>query len=482
MQQAAPDPNRWKALSVLGIAYLMVVLDVSIVNVALPSIQKDLGFASQSSLQWVVSGYALTFGGLLLLGGRSGDLLGRRRIFMLGLGLFALFSLLCGLSRSPGMLIAMRALQGVAGAILAPSVFSITSVTFREGAERNKALGILGAIAGSGAAIGVLLGGVLTEYAGWEWIFFVNVPIGLAAIFAVRAFVSESRAEGLDPHFDAAGAVTVTAGLMLFVYALTRGPTVGWGSAETIASFVGWFVLTVAFVVIEMRSRSPLVPLSIFRRRTLTGANIIGFILGTMMFGMFFLLSLYMQQVLGFSPIKTGVGYLAVALTAMAAATVSQALVTRMGVKPVLLGGLLLFIAGLGFFTQISVDGTYFGDLFLGFVLIGIGLGCSFVPVSIAALAGVTGKEAGLASGLINTNQQIGGALGLAILTTVSTTRRDDLVGQGVAAANAAVSGFRLAFWVTLGFAVVAVIATMLALKRDDLVLEPGAAGAGAIG
>jgi MFS family permease len=257
---------------------------------------------------------------------------------------------------------------------------------------------------------------------------------------------------------------------------------VGWGSAETIASFVGWFVLTVAFVVIEMRSRSPLVPLSIFRRRTLTGANIIGFILGTMMFGMFFLLSLYMQQVLGFSPIKTGVGYLAVALTAMAAATVSQALVTRMGVKPVLLGGLLLFIAGLGFFTQISVDGTYFGDLFLGFVLIGIGLGCSFVPVSIAALAGVTGKEAGLASGLINTNQQIGGALGLAILTTVSTTRRDDLVGQGVAAANAAVSGFRLAFWVTLGFAVVAVIATMLALKRDDLVLEPGAAGAGAIG
>jgi EmrB/QacA subfamily drug resistance transporter len=472
-----PDPNRWKALAVLGVAYLMVVLDVSIVNVALPSIQTDLGF-SESSLQWVVSGYALTFGGLLLLGGRSGDLLGRRKIFMAGLALFALFSLLCGLSSSSGMLIAMRALQGAAGAILSPSVFSITTVTFAEGAERNKALGILGAIAGSGAAIGVLLGGVLTEYVGWEWIFFVNVPIGVAALFLVPLFVRESHVTDLERHFDAAGAATVTAGLMLFVYALTRAPTVGWGSAETIGSFVGSFILLAAFIVIELRSRSPLVPLSIFRRRTLTGANVIGFILGTMIFGMFFLLSLYMQQVLGFSALKTGVGYLAVALTAVIASGAAQALVTRAGVKPVLTVGMLLLAGGLAYFTQISVNGSYFGDLFIGFLLIGVGLGFAFVPVSIAALAGATGKEAGLASGLINTSQQIGGALGLALLTTVSTTRTNNLLGDGVPQPNALTSGFQLAFWVGVGFAVVAVAATLIALKRDDLRLEPHAAGA----
>jgi len=471
------DPNRWRALAVLGIAYLMVVLDVAIVNVALPSIRSDLSF-SESSLQWVVSAYALTFGGLLLLGGRAGDLLGRRRVFMAGLALFSLFSLLCGLSNSPGLLITMRALQGAAGAILSPSVYSITSVTFREGAERNKALGILGAIGGSGAAIGVLLGGVLTEYAGWEWIFYVNVPIGVLALACVPFFVHESRASDLARHFDAAGAVTVTAGLMLFVYALTRAPEVGWSSAETIGAFVGWFVLTVAFVLIEMRSPSPLVPLSFFRRRTVTGANLIGFVLGTTVFGMFFLLSLYMQNVLGFSALKTGVGYLAVALTAIVSSGVSQALVTRLGVKPILTAGMAFLAGGLISFTQISVDGTYFGDLFLGFILVGIGLGFSFVPVSIAALAGVGPKEAGLASGLINTNQQIGGALGLAVLVTVSTTRTSNLLADKVPQAEALTSGFRLAFWVALGFAAIGVVATLLVLRRDDLRLEPRAAGA----
>jgi EmrB/QacA subfamily drug resistance transporter len=474
---SVPDPNRWKALAVLGVAYLMVVLDVSVVNVALPSIQTDLGF-SESGLQWVISGYALTFGGLLLLGGRSGDLLGRRKIFMVGLALFSLFSLLCGLATSSGMLIAMRALQGAAGAILSPSVFSITSVTFPEGSERNKALGILGAIAGSGAAIGVLLGGVLTEYVGWEWIFFINVPIGVATLFVVPLVVHESRATDMERHFDAAGAVTVTAGLMLFVYALTRAPTVGWGSAETIGAFLGWAILTAAFVVIELRSRSPLVPLSIFRRRTLTGANVIGFILGTMIFGMFFLLSLYMQQVLGFTALETGVNYLAVALTAVVASGVAQALVTRAGVKPVLTAGMLLLAGGLAYFTQISVDGSYFADLFPGFLLIGVGLGFSFVPVSIAALAGVTGKEAGLASGLINTNQQVGGALGLAILTTISTTRTSNLVEGGVAKTSALTSGFQLAFWVGVGFALLGLATTLIALKRDDLRLEAQAAGA----
>jgi EmrB/QacA subfamily drug resistance transporter len=472
------DPRRWKALAVLGVAYLMVVLDVSIVNVALPSIQEDLNF-SPENLQWVVSGYALTFGGFLLLGGRIGDLLGRRWLFMVGLGAFALFSLACGLATSDGMLIAFRALQGAAGAILSPSVFSIVSVTFREGAERNKALGILGGIAGSGAAIGVLAGGVLTEYIGWEWIFFVNVPIGLAALALVPRYVRESHAEDMVRHFDTAGAVTVTASLMLLVYGLTQSTNIGWGSARTIGVLLGSAALMAAFIVIEMRSRSPLVPLNFFRRRTPTGANIIGFGLGTMVFGMFFLLSLYMQQVLGFSALKTGVGYLAVALTAVVASGVAQALVTKLGVKPVLSGGMLLLGGGLAYFTQVSVDGSYVSDLLPGFLLIGVGLGFSFVPVSIAALAGVTGKDAGLASGLINTSQQIGGALGLAILTTIATTHTESLLAEGEPAPNALTEGFSLAFWAGVGFAALSLIATLVALKREDLKMPaPGEAAA----
>jgi len=480
MAVATPDPRRWKALAVLGVAYLMVVLDVSIVNVALPSIQKDLDFAPEN-LQWVISGYALTFGGFLLLGGRFGDLLGRRRLFMVGLALFAAFSLLCGLSTSSGMLIAARALQGAAGAILSPSVFSIVSVTFEEGSERNKALGILGAIAGSGAAIGVLMGGVLTEYAGWDWIFFVNVPIGVGALFFVPRLVRESHAEGLERHFDAAGAVTVTASLMLLVYGLTQSPNVGWGSGRTIGVLLGSAVLMAAFLAIELRSRSPLVPLGFFRRRTPAGANLIGLILGTMVFGMFFLLSLYMQQVLGFSALKTGVGYLAVALTAVVASGVAQALVTKAGVKPVLTIGMVLLGGGLTYFSQVSVHGSYVNDLLPGFILIGVGLGFAFVPVSIAALAGVTGRDAGLASGLINTSQQIGGALGLAILTTASTTRTGHLLARGVDQPTALTDGFRLAFWVGVGFAVASVVATLLYLRREELgvpVLEDAAESA----
>jgi EmrB/QacA subfamily drug resistance transporter len=473
------DPNRWKALAVLGVAYLMVILDISIVNVALPSIQEDLDF-STSGLQWVVSGYALTFGGFLLLGGRSGDLLGRRKVFMAGLFLFALFSLLCGLAWSAAALVVFRLCQGAAGAILSPSVFSITLVTFEEGAERNKALGVLGAIAGSGAAIGVILGGVLTEYAGWEWIFFVNVPIGLLTLLVVPRFVRESRAEGLERHFDAAGAVTVTAGLMLLVFGLTRAPDVGWTSPETILCFVGWAVLSAAFIVIEMRSRSPLVPLTFFRRRTVTGANVIGLLLGTAVFGMFFLLSLYMQQVIGFSALETGFGYLAVALTAVAASGVAQALVTKIGVKPALVIGMVTLALGLAYFTQISVGGSYVNDLLPGFILIGIGLGFSFVPVSIAALAGIESQDAGLASGLINTNQQIGGAIGLAILTTVATTRTDDLLGSGSTRPEALVGGFQLAFWVGAAFAVVGLLTTLIVLKRDDLRTETVAEPTGA--
>jgi EmrB/QacA subfamily drug resistance transporter len=467
--------KRWKALAVLGIAYLMVVLDVAIVNVALPSIQTDLGFAPED-LQWVVSGYALTFGGLLLLGGRAGDLLGRRLIFMIGLAAFAAFSLLAGLSTSPGMLIGARLLQGAAGAILSPSVFSITAVLFKEGAERNKALGILGAIAGSGAAIGVLMGGVLTEYLGWEWIFFVNVPIGLAALALVPRYVSESRADGLTRHFDTAGAVTVTGSLMALVYGLTQSTTNGWTSAQTLGALAGSAVLMAAFLWIESRSPSPLVPLGFFRRRTPTAANVIGLGLGTMVFGMFFLLSLYQQQVLGFSAIKTGVGYLAVALTAVVFSGVAQALVTRLGVKPILAVGMGLLGGGLAYFTQVSVGGSYVGDLLPGFLLIGVGLGFSFVPVSIAALAGVDGRNAGLASGLINTSQQIGGAIGLAVLSTVATTRTENLLADGRDQATALTSGFQIAFWVGVGLAAASLVATLVALRGKDLQQVPGEA------
>jgi EmrB/QacA subfamily drug resistance transporter len=466
----ALDPKRWKALALLSVAYLMVVLDLSIVNVALPSIQTDLGF-SPEDLQWIVSGYALTFGGFLLLGGRMGDLLGRRLVFMVGLGAFAAFSLLAGFATSPEMLIVARLLQGAAGAILSPSVYSIVSVMFAEGSERNKALGILGAVAGSGAAIGVLLGGVFTQYVGWEWIFFVNIPIGLGALFLVPRYVRESRADGLAKHFDTAGAVTVTGSLMLLVYGLTQSTNAGWASVQTIGVLAGSAVLMAAFLAIELRSRSPLVPLGFFRRRTPTGANIVGLGLGTTVFGMFFLLSLYMQQVLGFSAMETGAGYLAIALTAVVSSGISQALVTRVGVKPVLTTGMLLLAGGLAYFTQISPQGNYVGDLLPGFLLVGVGLGFSFVPVSIAALAGIGGREAGLASGLINTTQQVGGALGLAVLATVSTTRTEDLLAGGSEPAAALTDGFVAAFWIGVGFAILSLAATLLALRKRDLEL-----------
>jgi hypothetical protein len=310
---------------------------------------------------------------------------------------------------------------------------------------------------------------VLTEFVGWEWIFFVNVPIGLGVLLIVPRVVRESRAPEMARHFDVAGAVTVTGGLMLFVFGLTRAPTVGWGSAETIGSFVSSAVLIAAAFLIEQRSRSPLVDLNIFRRRTLTGANVIGLMLGTILFGMFFLLTLYQQDVLGYSPLRTGVNSLAIALTVIGASGISQALVTRIGVRPVLMVGLALLGGGLVYYTQISVDGSYLTDLLPGFLLTGVGLGFAFVPVSIAALSGVTGREAGLASGLITTSQQIGGAIGLAILTTVSTTRTNNLLADGVATPTALTDGFKLAFTVGVGFAVIALVATLILLRPAPL-------------
>jgi EmrB/QacA subfamily drug resistance transporter len=478
----AADPRRWKALAVLSLAYLMVVLDVSVTNVALPSIQSALDF-SAADLQWVVSGYALTFGGFLLLGGRAGDILGRRRLFMIGLVAFVGFSLLCGFSSSSTVLIVGRFLQGMAGAILAPSVFSIVTVTFAEGSERNTALGILGAIAGAGAAIGVLLGGVLTEYAGWEWIFFVNAPVGVIALLLVPRYVRESRANGMMRHFDAAGAVTVTASLMLLVYGLTQSTNLGWGSVQVIGALVGFAVLLAVFLWVESRSRAPLVPLGFFRRRrTPTGANVVGFGLGTAIFGMFYLLSLYMQDVLGYSPLRTGVAYLPLAVTIILAAGLSQALVTRVGVKPILATGLALLGIGLAYLTGVSVGGSYIEDLFPAFIVIGVGLGFSFVPISIAALGGITDSEAGLASGLINTSQQVGGALGLAVLVTVATSHTDGLLANGTPRPAALTEGFSTAFWVAVAFAAVSVLATLLVIRGRDLAQNEPAPASGLVG
>jgi EmrB/QacA subfamily drug resistance transporter len=469
LARTGPDPRRWWALALLCSAYFMVILDVSIVNVALPSIQEDLHF-SPDDLQWVLSAYALTFGGFLLLGGRVADVLGRRVVFMSGVALFTLASLACGLSGSEGMLIGARAVQGLGAAILSPAALSIITTTFDEGSERNKALGIWGAMGGSGAAVGVLLGGILTKALGWEWIFFVNVPVGAAVLLTTRSIVKESRAGSATRHFDALGAVLITSALSLLVFALTQANRVGWGSAQTIGILIASAALHVAFIAVEHRSQAPLVPLGIFTRlRTLTGANVVSFLVGGLTFAMFFMLSLYMQQVLGLSALQTGAGYLAVALTAIVSAGVAQALVTKVGVKPVMIAGVTLMGLGNVWFTQVSADGSYAVDLLPGFLAIGVGLGFSFVPMSIAALAGVAPQEAGLASGLFNTSQQIGGALGVALFSTVATNRTSDLLAEGESRAAALTSGFTLAFWVAVGFAVLALIATLTMIHREEL-------------
>ncbi len=458
---------KWFGLALLGAVQFMVVLDIAIVNVALPSIQLDLD-VSQSNLQWVISAYALVFGGFLLLGGRTADVLGRRRIFMAGLVLFALGSLLCGLAWSETSLIGARAIQGLGAATISPAALAILMTTFAEGRERNIALGVWGAVGGFGAAAGVLLGGILTDLLSWEWIFFLNVPVGVAAFILAPLLLNESRDASVR-SFDAIGAVLVTGGLSALVYAITQAGSNGWGSAKTVGFFVGSAVLLAAFGWWEQRHDEPLMRFGLLRTKTVAGANVAGFIMGTALFAMFLMLTLYMQQVLGYSPLKTGVGYLAVAGTAILTSIVAAQLVTRVGVKPVLVIGMVALTGGLVYFTQVSVHGTYVGDLLPGFLLVALGIGFSFVPISIAALAGVQPSEAGLASGLINTSQQIGGALGIAILSTIATTRTSDKIAAGTALHPALVSGFTLAFTVGVGIAAVGILAGLLLIRREEL-------------
>jgi EmrB/QacA subfamily drug resistance transporter len=466
----ASHGRKWLALALLASVQFMVVLDIAIVNVALPSIQTDLGF-SQENLQWVISAYALLFGGFLLLGGRAADLFGRRRLFLAGIVLFTVASLLAGFAWSDESLIAARALQGLGAAVITPAALSIVMTTFSEGKDRNTALGVWGAVGAFGAVAGVLLGGVLTDALSWEWIFFLNVPVGIAAFAATPFILGESRDEDAR-NFDLPGATLVTSGLVVLVYAITQANDYGWASLETIGLFAASTALLAGFVGWEARASHPLMPFDIFRLRTLVGANVAGLILGTALFAMFLMLTLYMQQVLGYSAMKTGVAYLAVAGTAIVWSAVAAQLVTRVGVKPVLVAGMSLLTAGLLYFTQVDVGGSYLADLLPGFLLISIGMGFSFVPISIAALAGVRNDEAGLASGLINTSQQIGGALGIAALSAIATSTTGDAVTTGSSLPVALTDGFHAAFWVAAAVASVGVLVSLVVVRGEDLVAE----------
>ena len=462
---------RWSALALIVTAQFMVILDVAIVNVALPSIKSDLGF-SQASLQWVVSAYAIFFGGALLLGGRLGDLLGRRRLFVAGLAVFAASSLLCGLAWSEGSLIAFRAVQGLGGAMLAPAALALLMTTFAEGRERNVALGIYGAAAGSGAAVGVLLGGVLTSYMSWPWIFFVNVPVALAAIALTPLLLRESRADNAPRHFDVAGATSITAGLMLLVYALTRATTDGWATATTIGLLAASAVLVLSFIAIELRSKAPLLPLRIFRIRSLAAANAAMLIIGSVTFSEFFLLTLYLQDVLHYSAIQTGVAFSGFAISVVVASNLAQAVVSRAGIRATLTVGILASALSVAWLTRLPIDGHYFWDLFPAFVLGGLGLGFSFVPLTIASLAGVERADAGIASGLVNTSRQIGGALGLAAVSAIAATSTTNFADAhpGVAPTAALDHGFQTALYVLTGLLLVGAVIAGVWIKPQRAV------------
>ncbi len=458
------ERRRWKALALLCFAQFIVVLDASIVNVALPSIGEGLDF-SQENLAWVVNAYVLTFGGFLLLGGRMADLLGRRRVFIAGLLLVAAASLAAGFAATEGQLIAARAAQGLGAAIISPAALSIVTTTFRDGAERNKALGAWGAVAGAGGAAGVLFGGILTDGLGWEWVLWVNVPVALVVAALSPRLIAESRSESATRHFDAAGAVSVTAGLSILVYAIVDATDAGWGSLQTLGLIGVSAALLAAFVVIERRSQAPLMPFRIFRIRTLTGANVVGLLVGASLFSMFFFITLYMQQVLGYSAIEAGLAYLPLAVTIIIASGIASQLVTRIGFKPVLAVGMAMIASALLWFSQVSVGGSYLSDILGPSLLAAAGLGFGFVTTTIAAVSGVREQESGLASGLINTSQQIGGALGLAVLATIANSRTDSVMasagGDPSALTNALTEGFQSAF---LGGAVIALLGLVLTL------------------
>lgn len=465
--------NPWLVLVIVCLAQFMVVLDATIVNVALPSIQADLEL-SPENLQWIVNAYTLVFGGFLLLGGRAADLLGRKRLFVAGLAIFSVASLVNAMATTGEMLIVARGFQGLGGALVSPAALSIITTTFDEGPDRTKALSVWGGIAAGGAAFGLLLGGILTETLSWEWNFLINVPIGIAAIIAAVRLVPESRHEGAERHFDVAGAVTVTAGLMVLVYAIVKAQDWGWTAASTLGWFAGGIALLTAFVIIELRSPQPLVRLSFFNKRWISVANATMFVVAGGMFGMFYFASLYVQQILGFNALEAGLAFLPVSFGIMVGAGVSQQLIGRVGVKPVVMVGMTLASIGLIILASTTqVDGTYLA-LLAGLLPMSLGMGMTFVPLTLVATAGVEPSDAGLASGVFNTSQQIGGALGLAILATFSVSRTEGLL-EGVAGATAAqiqsatVEGFQTAFIVAAGLMVVGLLLVTFALRKREV-------------
>jgi EmrB/QacA subfamily drug resistance transporter len=455
----------------------MVVLDVAIVNVALPSIQLDLGM-SQSALQWVVIAYGLLLGGFLLLGGRLGDLLGRQRILLAGLTLFSGASLLAGLAQSQGLLIGARALQGFGAALMAPTALSILAVTFPEGRERNRALGIFGAVAGSSASVGVIASGLLTDGPGWRWIFFINVPIGAVLIALAARFVAADHPAAGSRRFDALGAGAVTAGLLLLVYGLNRGVDHGWTSPTTLAFFAGALVLLTTFVLVESRTRSPLVPAATLRNRTMVAADLAAFLLFGALVSFIFLGSLLMQQLLQYSPTHTGVAWLATSLTAFAAAAVTGArLVSAVGVKRLLLAGMALLALGLLWLTRVPLSAEYLTDLLPAFALVGIAIGLTGPSVQIGALSGVAGSAVGLASGLVETMREIGGAVGVAAVTTVLVARSSDAIHIADPAARqaAALEGFQSAFTVIVVVAMLGALVAAVGLPRTARTMRTAA-------
>ena len=468
MTSAWPHINRWRAFALLAVSYFMTIIDLTIVNVSLPTIGRDLHF-SQTNLQWVVTAYALTFGGLLLLGGRAADLLGRRRILMFGLALFTTASLACGLATGDAFLIGARAVQGVGAAIMLPAALSIVMNMFEEGAERNKALGVWGGLGAAGATVGLIAGGLLTRYAGWQYIFYLNVPIGATALVLAPRVVPESRLATERRRFDVAGAVTGTAGLVLLVDAISQAPQYGWGALRTLALLAASVSLLVAFLIVESRVESPLLPLSIFRQRTLAGANVAGLLLGGSFFAFVFVGTLYMQQVLHYSALQSGLAWLAASLTSVALAGISQWLVTRGGAKIVMAIGMTLIGAGVIWATRVPVDGHFLANLAGPFAVAGAGTAFAFIPISIGALAGVAEHRAGLAAGLLNTSQQLGGAIGIAIASSVAASHTRALLHAGHAAPTALTGGFQRALWVLGAVSLLALPAIFTLVRRDEL-------------
>lgn len=462
-------PHLRATLLLSCLAQFMVILDVSVVNVALPAIRSGLHF-SETNLQWVVNAYTVTFAGFLLLGGRAADLIGRRLVFVAGLTLFAVASLAGGLADSQTTLIAARAAQGLGGAVIAPASLSILTTTFKEGPARNRAVGIWGAMGGIGGAAGVLLGGVLTDLLGWRWILFINVPIGLGAAILTQRLIAEGRNPARAGGFDLSGAIAATVGLSVLVLGIVRSDTTGWGSASTLALLGGGVLVLLLFLAIEGRfAKNPLMPLRIYASRTLSAANVVVLLLGAAVFGMWFFLSLYLQQVLGYSPLRAGLSFLPMTACIIVGSTLASRAVTRIGVKPLLVAGMLTETVGLFWFTGLAANGSYLGDVLVPSLLAAIGLGLAFVPATIAAVSGVAPREAGLASGLVNTSRLVGGALGLAILAAIAAARtRSDLHGIGAAhSAHAALtSGFVLAFAVSAGFAAVGCLIALFGLPR----------------